>query len=461
MEMRRGLLALLLLTPAAAQSLTDAAAVAEVFARAPLNPDDHPVACQAIPIKPVLTFGLRLQAGYLFRFPLSLYGGSDHTLTIVTTIAAAGDAPPVYLVDRLRLSSVPQTDAQGEATGSYFLGEGRYRVEWLLFDDSGRACRKHWDVDAALGRADRDIKLAMPPHTVTDLSLSGRHAAAPGSMRLTVLLDAAPIPIAPDGFAATGNGGGIGGGGGLGRGGGGGRGTRTPGGRMQLPSPSDAPRSTSLLHTSDRVLLLGALSALLEQLPASSVRLVVFNLDQQKELYRAETFGMESLQDVGRTMNQLQLGTIDYRTLQNRTGHLDLLAGLINAELRAAPPSDAVIFLGPRERFHDRIPDALLDERHGGTPRFYFLLYQRPAHVRSTSTLMDVADDAPGGRGMRRTAELPAPSASEAPDSVSLALGKLKGKTIKVETPRQFAKAIRAISGASGAPTDRPGGLSH
>jgi hypothetical protein len=176
---------------------------------------------------------------------------------------------------------------------------------------------------------------------------------------------------------------------------------------------------------------------------------VVFNLDQQKELYRAGTFGMESLLEVARRMNQLQLGTIDYRILQNRTGHLDLLAGLINGELRAAPPSDAVIFLGPRERFHDRIPDALLDERHGGAPHFYFLAYQRPARLRSTSTLMDVADDAPGGRGMRRTAELPAPSgASEAPDTVSLAVGKLKGKTITVETPRQFAKAIRAIGAA-------------
>jgi hypothetical protein len=428
MEMRRGLVALLLLPAAAAQMVIEPA-------RVPRSAGVGSLACQAAPIKPALTFGLRLQAGYTFRIPLSQFSGPGHSLTVLTTIAPEGEAPPVYLVDRLRLATVPQTDAVVEAGGSYFLGEGRYQVDWLLLDETGRSCRKRWEVDAELGRADRDLKLAMAPHAVTDISLGAAGVHHGGSLRLTILLDAAPIPPARDVTPFTGGGAGLRGGGGRG---GGGRGMRPTVDRMP-PVTTDAPRTPSLLHAGDRMLLLGALSAMLEQLPAASVRLVVFNLEQQKELYRADDFGMESLHEVSRTMNQLQLGTIDVHTLQNRTGHLDLLAGLINAELHAPTPADTVVFLGPRERFHDRIPDELLDERHGAPPRFFFLAYQRPAPIRPHE---DVSDE----RSLRRSADIVEAPSKDFPDSVSLAVGKLKGKTIVIETPRQFSKAIHTVA---------------
>ena len=438
MEMRRGLAVLLLLPAAAAQTVVEPD-------RVPRHADGGSLACQAVPIKPALTFGLRLQAGYTFRIPLNQLSGPGHTLTVLTTIAAEGETPPVYLIDRLRLAPVPQTDIVGEASGSYFLGEGHYQVEWLLFDETGRSCRKRWEVDAALGRADRDLKLAMSPHTVTDLSLgaSAHRATAAGSPRLTILLDAAPIPLAREVSPLTGGGSGMRVGGG--RGGGGGRGLRPPMDRMP-PATTDEPRTPSLMHAGDRMLLLGALSAMLEQLPAASVRLVVFNLEQQKELYRADDFAMASLHDVSRTMNQLQLGTIDVHTLQKKTGHLDLLAGLINGELRAPTPSDTVVFLGPRERFHDRMPDELLEE-HSGPPHFFFLAYQRPAPIRAHDTGFDATDAA----GPRRNADLvfASPPAKDLSDSVTLAVRKLKGKTIVIETPRQFSKAIRTVGQAS------------
>jgi hypothetical protein len=442
----------LLLRAAAAQSLIDPAAVPIAPAQAPRNSAEHPLACQARPIRPILTFGLRLQAGYIFQFPLGAYSGAGHSLTVLTRITAEGAAQPVYLIDRLRLPADSPPNAIAEASGSYFLGAGHYGVEWLLFDDAGRACRKQWEVDAQPERADRDVKLVMEPGTVTDLSLgasrtSARPRAANESRRITILLDAAPIPVARnrgpvgEGSAAPS--------GGFGRGGG--RGMRGTGTRMPQPTASESPRAAGPMHAGDRILLLGALSAMLERLPAAAVRLVVFNLEQQKELYRADDFGMESLNEVARTMNQLQLGTIDYRTLQNRKGHVDLVAGLVNGELRAAPPSDAVIFLGPRERLHDKVPDELLDPRGASSPRFFFLAYQRPAPIRAAFGEADGADDSPGGRGGRRGGggDLPRLEAGDGPDTVSLAVGKLKGKTIAVESPRQFSKAIHAIEQAS------------
>ena len=469
-----------LLPMASAQTLIDPARVQAVIAHVPPDATDathQSLICQVAAIKPLLNLGLRLQAGYIFRFPLSQYSGSGHNLTVLTTITPDSASRPVYLLDRLRLPPVPQTDADYEASGSFFLGEGHYHINWLLFDDTGRTCRKKWDVNAELGRAGRDVKLVTPPNSVTDVSLRAfstpsRRTTAVAPKRLTVLLDAAPLSTSPAvgslGNSASGGLARMEGGGALPllpadvgaraafqRGGiGGERGTldRMPAATRPFELGDVSGR---VLRSSDQVLLLGALSALLEHLPVAAVRLVVFNLEQHKELFRSENFGLESLNDVARTLNQIQLAKVDYQVLLDRTGHIDLLAQLINRELRAKPPSDIVVFLGPRERFHDKFPDRVLDKRRGSRPRFFFLAYQLPVPLLSVPHAgerdvsfggIDLPDGPQPERSMRRSGDLIITTAPEGlVDTLSRAIGKLKGKTMTVESPRQFAKAIREI----------------
>jgi hypothetical protein len=67
------------------------------------------------------------------------------------------------------------------------------------------------------------------------------------------------------------------------------------------------------MRASDRIVLLGALSALLEQLPTRHVRLALFNLDQQKELLRQDGFTLDGIDRVAQSMNEVELGTVDYR----------------------------------------------------------------------------------------------------------------------------------------------------
>src|ERR1017187_894846 len=105
----------------------------------------------------------------------------------------------------------------------------------------------------------------MPPDSVTEISLGAGPVRRPDPVppkRLTILLDAAPLTF----------------------------------GRS----------ATSMISSSDQVMLLGALSALLERVPASSVRLVVFNLEQQKELLRRDGFTLQSIDEVAGTLNQLR-----------------------------------------------------------------------------------------------------------------------------------------------------------
>ena len=139
-----------------------------------------------------------------------------------------------------------------------------------LRDDQGRTCSYSWQIEAASARDTRGLERPLPAGSIRELSWSpSATRPEPVFGRLTVLLHAAPI----------------------------------------------SPRSP-LLRARDTVLLLGALCSLLEQAPARSVRLVVFNLAQQKELSRDEEFQLSEINTVARKINNLQLHLVDYRVVR-------------------------------------------------------------------------------------------------------------------------------------------------
>jgi hypothetical protein len=197
------------------------------------------------------------------------------------------------------------------------------------------------------------------------------------------------------------------------------------------PLRDDAPpfRMTLLLHVaplvpfrtrlriSDEMMLVGSLSALLERLPAQSVRLVAFNLDQHKELYRKDNFALSDLSRLVQSVNELELQTVDYRVLQNKSGHIDLLADLVNQELRSGQPSDAVVFLGPAARFEDKVPAELLEQPAAGPTRFFYFQY-KPIFRR-------------GGNSF--------------PDIINRTVSTLRGRLWTIHTPAEFAKAIEEL----------------
>src|SRR5262249_17446825 len=152
-----------------------------------------------------------------------------------------------YLAGRVRLPNVPPTKLIWETGGAWLLGEGRYHASWKMVDDSGRVCRKEWEIDARLRHGDRRVKLSMPPDAVADVALRSAPASRPpddvAPIRLTIMLHAAPMN----------------------------------------------PRRTRL-GPRDHMMLLSTLSAVLERVAAQFIRLVVFNLDQQKEIYRQDYF---------------------------------------------------------------------------------------------------------------------------------------------------------------------------
>ncbi|MGD0697587.1 MAG: hypothetical protein ABSB82_22420 [Terriglobia bacterium] len=207
-----------------------------------------------------------------------------------------------------------------------------------------RTSRRQWKIEVT-HRQQAKVPVVLPAHTVSPPKFphwDGPQAGGEG-LRLTVLLDAAPLNIRPVRSRL-------------------GRATPPNGGALKL-------------RAWDQAFLLRFLSSLLQKTPCQSVRLVAFNLDQQREILRADPFvpsGFASLQEAFR---DLELGTVSVQVLEQRQGWAQMLADLTNQELIAPEPSDAVIFLGPSTRRGQKIPKEMLKPRETRQPRFFYFEY--------------------------------------------------------------------------------------
>jgi len=346
-------------------------------------PADRPLRCEVTPLRPTLNYSFRFQAGYTVSVPMNQIQGRGHSLAVLGRITPDGSRQPVYLGSRLRLPEVPNSRAELSLGGAYLLGEGGYSMKWMMVDETGRVCRKDWHVEVKLSRGERGVQLAIPAGAVSDFSGRGLQRVAPDAddvrpLRLTVLMHAAPM----------------------------------------------SPRRTRMRPT-DTITLVSSLSSLLEHVPATSVRLVVFNLDQQKELYRQDGFTLNSLNQVFSSVNGMELGLVDVQVLENRRGHVDLISEMVNQEIRSQPPSDAVVFLGPTARYDDKVPRQSLEKTAGALPRFFY--FQVRPFFR-------------GGRG-----GFAGPPPSSLPDSINSAISRLNGKVVVIHSPGDLAKAIARL----------------
>jgi hypothetical protein len=448
--MRRALIAVIFTAGACAQTLIDPSYVSIALREFAPHPGDVPLRCEIVPDAPTLDFAFRFRAGYTFRVPAAQYQTAGHAWFVLTKITPQEvDRKPGYLFTYTNAAEIVKTGLNFEVSGSYLLGEGRYAVESTLYDDSNRTCKREWQIDAALTRNERAVQLSLPPFTVRDLP--GIRASdwnrPSGAASLTILLNAAPL----------------------------------------------SPRRTRL-RTGDRNLLLSALAAIVGRVPAASVRLVVFSLEAQKELFRSDGFSVDAIGQVAKAIDALELSTVDVHVLQNPSGSIDLLTRLINQELRASAPAGNVILLGPLSRFTGKIPDGSLAKP--AISRFFYVQCKpaprriippesgtddmpvsrgRPAgsgsgspsagstgstssasaqppsppHTSDSSDAGAASSSSSGGHGGRgsHVAGPPsdAPTGQHDTDVINAAVARLKGRTLVVQTPTDLAKAISLL----------------
>jgi hypothetical protein len=339
------------------------------------KPGEVALRCDVTPTRPMLDYGFRFQTGYRVSMPAAQFEGKGHVLSVLTRVTPRAEgATAFHLLTRQNLPAIPKTNQEMTSGGSFLIGEGKYDVNWVLVDDRNRVCRKNWHLDVKRSHSERTVEVGMPANTVWDYSLRGarlqpKPADDAEAIRLSILVNAAPLY-----------------------------------------------QRRTRLHAGDVGTLMSALGSLLEHVPTRGVRLAVFNLEQQRELYRNTNFTLSRIPEVAAAMNAIELNTVDFQVLKNRRGHVDLVADMVNKEIQAEPPSDAVVVIGPESRFFDRVPAELLHVLSKPAPRFLNL---------QIIPLMT----APTGL----------------PDVIGNAIARVGGKTVTVHSPGDFAKAIARL----------------
>jgi len=340
------------------------------------QPDETQFACEISPIPPSLNFSFRFGAGYIVRVPMGQFRGPDHRWDTVVEVVPRTGGKPFYFGRRILLPDVPVTRASAEFGGGYLLGEGQYRARLAMMDERRRVCRKQWTIEVKPRYSERRVRTRMPPNSIAELTWENVAAGSRDSDeapkgKLTLLLNVAPL----------------------------------------------SPRRLRLRPT-DRLVLLTLVSAVLESFPAHRVRLVAFSLDQQKELFVRDTLAAGDLQKLEEALEGLELATVDYHVLQDAGGYRTLLGNLAGRELRASPPPDTVLFLGPAVRYQGKVPPAALEGIDDPASRVFYLRYRPP---------------------FRR----PVP---DLPDIIDALISRLKGKRFVIRTPADFQKAIQRLS---------------
>jgi len=321
-------------------------------AQTAVNPDDHakfndifdnaegsPLRCRVTKLAPIIDFAFRFNLGYIVTCDIRQFEGLPGNLRTFLRIRTAGHSE-LILGDQFSFAGLPnelkgkkdpaKIKANIEFSGALATGMGEYRMDLLVFDNRRRICRHTWNVTAFPHGAETKMDLSMQPGAMAPLLVAPLPGTRPiaGASRLTILLNAAPInPYA------------------------------------------------SLLRAWDRAFLLEALASLLRQLPSSSVRVVAFNLAQQRQIFYQDDFSQEYLPKLNSVLRKLELGTVPYRVLERTQGWADLLLSLIHDEATARPSSDALVFLGPTGAPEGKIPREILAPYADALPHVFCLTF--------------------------------------------------------------------------------------
>jgi hypothetical protein len=209
-------------------------------------------------------------------------------------------------------------------------------------------------------------------------------------------------------------------------------------------------RGTSKPQASDVSMLTSTLESVMEQLPARSVRLVVFNMELEAELFRSNGFAATKMGQVAQALNAMQFATVDYRALAKRKGPVEFVAELVNRELQEPEPANAVIFLGPLARPDEEVPKSAIKAARAG-PKFFYVQYRARGMDGLAIPSAGEAYPCLGGTCI----SLPGPAAlAEIRDTITSAVGVLKGRVFIVRTPEEFMHTLTQI----GTNVRKPGG---
>lgn len=279
--------------------------------------------CDVTPVKPDLGFDLRFHAGYTVTVPLKELEGTEDMLTVLFRVYPQAEKSRArYFVQHIRVPAI-QDDAKGDATlgGMIDLGEGNYHVDWLIRDRMERSCSSSWDYDASLPPKDKPMALFIGPNQVAetiqqpfvnDPSVRPAHGGSQTNdeqLSIKLLVNFAPQK-----------------------------------------------QDSAALQRTDTDALVSILKTIQRDPHVAHISLVAFNMEASRILYRQESSGQINFSALGRSLETMQLGTVDVQHLDQKHSETDFLESLIQKEVVGARHSDAVIFAGPKAMLDADVP---------------------------------------------------------------------------------------------------------
>jgi len=328
-------LALLLSTPLAAQTVILPATpggpvrlITSDLALLETQDTRKDLPCTVTPSKPNLGFDLKFHAGYEVSLNLKDLAGADNLLSMVFRVTP--DGRPEDAVHFSQHVSVPMIDDDDRGPayiqGSFDVGEGKYHVDWLMRDRSERVCSFHWDAEAIVPPKDKPMPLEIAPSVIqaTDPELFKQDPPVSrnvkeDSLRVKVMINFAP----QDSGAST----------------------------MQ---PPDTNALVAILRNISRDPRITRFSV------------VAYNMQEQKVIYRQDAAAQIDFPALGRSLNKLNLGTVDLKHLLQKHGDSEFLSSLLTSEVKdvqdASQEPDAVIFAGPKVMLDDGLPTETLKQ---------------------------------------------------------------------------------------------------
>jgi hypothetical protein len=291
--------------------------------------------CTVTSIKPALGFDFRFRSGYEVTVPLKELADEAGRLTMVfRVIPASHPDQPVYLSQHVPVPEIEE-DAKGDADlqGVFSVGEGKYHVSWLMRDRTERVCSSSWDIEAGLPLRDKAMPLDIAPEAVLAADLEPFRVERPvlrtareGALHVKVMVNFAPQES-----------------------------------------------SSAVLQPADTEALLSILRSIARDPRVEKFSLVVFNMQEQRVIYRQEKAPQIDFPGLGKAVKTLNLGKIDVKQLAQKHGDAEFLADLMTKEIKGNQDQpDAVIIAGPKAAVDDSLPpDALKQLGEVKFPLFY------------------------------------------------------------------------------------------
>lgn len=280
--------------------------------------------CTVTPTKTAqVGFDLKFHGGYEVSLPIRELAGNENLLTIIfrVTPSDTSDQPPQYFIQRVKVPEI-QEDAKGDATffGTFDLGEGKYKVDWLMRDRAERVCSNYWDVDAALTDKDSQMTLAIGPNLIK-------------ASETEFFRQEPPVERSGDGTTV----------------------------KILLNYAPQNPRSSSM-RPIDTSALVSILRNISRDPRVTRFSLTAFCMQEQKVLYKQENAEKIDFPALGEALAKIQLGRVDVARLADKRSDIKFLTELMRAELGQSDRPDAFIFAGPKVMLDHNVETEALKE---------------------------------------------------------------------------------------------------